>query len=304
MLHIAECQFYITDLCGLSCQHCVSYNDHLWGSHLHCDSQALDQWSRVMSPALISVLGGEPLSHPQLSQWLSAVAQSWPHSSRWITTNGQALLRDSLPVDSWLAGGWNLEITTHIDSVAQSLRQWLSGHSWVRAPSNTTDIGQPHSELWLRGAAATVLTDQPWFHPQPWHQRQGAWHWPGPRQQPELQHQLCPARDCRYWVQGRLYTCAQTALLPRIHGGIATPWVRDLAVDTGLSLEDLAVAQRVHSLSQPQAQCATCDWGPSEGVPVVQQRKIWIKPQATTAATAVESPPSPGDDVEPPSSSS
>jgi hypothetical protein len=256
---LPECQFYITDLCGLSCQGCITYNDRHWGQHIALTEEIrrdLDVWSQHVTFDTISVLGGEPLMHPDLAAWLELIQALWPKVPRWITTNGVRLLDLHDSIRGYLAQGWCLEVSAHTPELYQRLSRDLAPAlelEYLPWDSGCFELLDTVGRVRARVVRSTE------FHTQPWQWQEGEVTWPQGLGDPDEQWLCCPARTCHYMIGSRLYACPQQALLPRISAqGRVTAQHRLLASeDWGLTVAD---QDRVHELQQPRNQCGFCDW--------------------------------------------
>ena len=92
---IRRLDFNIAYACNLACKGCISLSDFdrrgvesLEDIEVQCAT-----WSRILTPNVISVFGGEPLLHPKLVQILKLIRMHWPHTIIRLITNGYLLKR-------------------------------------------------------------------------------------------------------------------------------------------------------------------------------------------------------------------
>jgi hypothetical protein len=88
-------EFYITNVCNLNCPDCNRFNNfafkghHRWADYEH----EYLAWSKKLN--LIEnagIMGGEPLSNPDLPNWMEGISRLWPNVSTYsIATNGTYL---------------------------------------------------------------------------------------------------------------------------------------------------------------------------------------------------------------------
>jgi organic radical activating enzyme len=90
MIHLPNCEFYITHTCNLSCNHCHTFNDLAIGGHYDWTSteHIYRRWAEIMDIARICIMGGEPLTNPHYLEWLTNIAQLWPRAKIIVYTNG------------------------------------------------------------------------------------------------------------------------------------------------------------------------------------------------------------------------
>ena len=90
MFSLDYCEFYITNVCNLNCSRCNRYNNYAFSGHLNWEDHAEEyqQWSKKLNISCIGILGGEPLLNPGLEKWLRGISKLWPTSTIQILTNG------------------------------------------------------------------------------------------------------------------------------------------------------------------------------------------------------------------------
>jgi organic radical activating enzyme len=90
MLNLPYLEFYITHVCNLNCENCNRCNNFNFSGHASWsrDQDRIQQWSQLLELDEIGILGGEPLLHPEFPQWLTGLADLWPHSRIKVITNG------------------------------------------------------------------------------------------------------------------------------------------------------------------------------------------------------------------------
>ena len=90
MLKLDYAEFYITNVCNLACENCNRFNNFAFTGHQHWNDYAdiYAEWAKLINIDTIGILGGEPMLNPDFIQWLTGVADLWPHSRITIVTNG------------------------------------------------------------------------------------------------------------------------------------------------------------------------------------------------------------------------
>lgn len=83
-------EFYITNVCNLTCRGCNRFNNYNFKGHQYWDeyAEAYTQWSKRLDIENIWILGGEPTLHPQLETWVKNLRLLWPNSKISIQSNG------------------------------------------------------------------------------------------------------------------------------------------------------------------------------------------------------------------------
>lgn len=85
-------EFYITNVCNLTCEHCNRFNDHdfrgwqKWSDYESC----YQEWSRYVDFGHVTLLGGEPLLNPTVIDWILGINRIWKKPVH-ILTNGTRL---------------------------------------------------------------------------------------------------------------------------------------------------------------------------------------------------------------------
>lgn len=88
MIHMNALEFYITNVCNLTCDKCRSFNNFDFKGHYEFDREKMLEWSKRLTIDLIAILGGEPTLHPRLWEWVAGLRELWPNSDLQIVTNG------------------------------------------------------------------------------------------------------------------------------------------------------------------------------------------------------------------------
>jgi hypothetical protein len=235
MRHINKLEFYITNVCNLTCEHCNRYNNHDFrGWQRWSDYQAdYNEWGRRVTVDGIVILGGEPLLNPTINDWVRGLNSAFDKSVQ-ILSNGTRLnsvpgLYDALnsfkPGEYFTERNWIGITAHHADDVAQhidAIHKFLQGP--IKDVSATDcygakyafcDTNQTIARLWLTDSFITSNLR------------------PGPgklvNRQIVVSNQLslfnndpiAAHRECTFaaWknyhmIKGRLYKCGPVALMP------------------------------------------------------------------------------------------
>lgn len=67
--------FYITNVCNLTCQNCNRFNNHNFkGWQRWSDYQSnYEQWGKLVELTAITIMGGEPFLNPTLKDWIAGL---------------------------------------------------------------------------------------------------------------------------------------------------------------------------------------------------------------------------------------
>lgn len=85
-------EFYITNVCNLTCEHCNRFNDfnfrgwQRWSDYEHHYAE----WAKYVDFGHITILGGEPLLNPTIIDWVLGINRLWKRHVQ-ILTNATRL---------------------------------------------------------------------------------------------------------------------------------------------------------------------------------------------------------------------
>lgn len=83
-------EFYISHSCNFNCIGCNRFNNYLFSGHELWDSykHVYKKWSERLDLESYNILGGEPMSNPDLIKWIYGLRELWPNADAKIETNG------------------------------------------------------------------------------------------------------------------------------------------------------------------------------------------------------------------------
>ncbi len=90
-LFLKEGNFYITNVCNLTCERCITYNNFKFTGHYKWDEykEMFKEWSKRIDIGMIGLIGGEPFANPDIMQWSFGLKSLWPTTKDFsISTNG------------------------------------------------------------------------------------------------------------------------------------------------------------------------------------------------------------------------
>lgn len=269
--HLPELTFYITDTCGLACKGCITHNELPFANgHLELDPAARERmhtWSRLITVTHIHIIGGEPMSHPRLAQWMQHIQALWPHAERYtIVSNGEHLAQQSQLVCAAWELGWDLEISAHSTATWTAVQSWFAtvSQQFVAPPQHHVAVLAGERTDWYsdsHGQVLMQLSQHTEFYPRRYHVAADHVTWQ-PLTSATQQHALCKGRDCVHMVQGVMYRCPIQATVPRLARQFRVEGTAGLAQqDLGFDpLRDTHLSAWIDSMLQPTPQCSLCDW--------------------------------------------
>ncbi|MGO9312115.1 MAG: radical SAM protein [Syntrophobacteraceae bacterium] len=119
-------ELHLVHSCNLVCESCSHYSNqgHKGVVSLDEADRWMKLWNRRISPQMLSLLGGEPTLHPQLTELLSLARRNWPGAMLRLVTNGFLLHRHpTLP--TFLAGDPNAYVCLSIHHGSQEYLEKL-----------------------------------------------------------------------------------------------------------------------------------------------------------------------------------
>ena len=217
MNRINYVEFYITNVCNLSCSGCNRFNNYKFkGFARWADYEAeYTQWSRELQFGSIGILGGEPLLNVDFMSWVKGIRSLWPNTHIKVTTNGYYLnkvpgLYDYINFDRKTELWVGIHNKMHKEKIMHNIKQLL-----VAPLSYEFNNDNPYQEyMWVtdsNGVRVKVEYNW-WFH-------QGAivttetgktLHNSDVRKA----YNICHSKTCHHLMNGKLYKCGAVALFP------------------------------------------------------------------------------------------
>lgn len=111
---IDRLDFNVAYACNLGCKGCISLSDfdRRGVEPIESIQQQCELWSKVLTPRVITIFGGEPLIHPHIHQAISLVRQYWPGATIRLITNGY-LLKNHDPSSWFEYSPFELQVSIH-----------------------------------------------------------------------------------------------------------------------------------------------------------------------------------------------
>ena len=120
---IDKLEFYITNVCNLTCSGCNRYNNYKFAGWENWEDyeKIFERWAEKIDIIKPVILGGEPLLNPTINKWVEGISRIWPnHYSPQIQSNGTRIdLVDGLyescrKANTWLREGDTLRTATPV----------------------------------------------------------------------------------------------------------------------------------------------------------------------------------------------
>jgi len=129
---IDKLEFYITNVCNLTCSGCNRYNNYKFAGWEDWDKYEpiFERWAEKIDIIKPVILGGEPLLNPSINKWVEGIQRLWPdHYSPQIQSNGtridlvKGLYEACRAANTWI--GISLHSLDDKEAVFSRIRNYL-----------------------------------------------------------------------------------------------------------------------------------------------------------------------------------
>jgi hypothetical protein len=126
-------EFYITNVCNLTCTNCNRFNNYKFGGYQAWSDykHEYQHWAKHVKLQGITLLGGEPLLNPTINQWVAGINDCWNQGVE-VLTNGTRLnhvpgLYETMAANpaNWI--GISLHNINDLDCCFAEIKQFLRG---------------------------------------------------------------------------------------------------------------------------------------------------------------------------------
>lgn len=163
MITLPFAEFYITNVCDLACENCNRFNNFKRTGRIDFDRAVYEDWSKRIDVERFSIIGGEPLNHPRLHEYIKGIRNLWPNADMCITSNGLAINRSKHLYEYCVANNCSLEISLHdVDHIDKLIWEQIehfklyNGRNWKTRTEIIPQVGIDGEEFDIE---ATVITD-------------------------------------------------------------------------------------------------------------------------------------------------
>jgi hypothetical protein len=127
-------EFYITNVCNLSCRGCNRFNNYnfkghqLWADH----ATAYEAWAKRLDLPRITIIGGEPTLNPDLELWAMNLRRLWPDAVIMVQTNGTYQRPEH--IDFWGKHNIGYGVSLHDPKTTDEIRErWKHRAGFIEA---------------------------------------------------------------------------------------------------------------------------------------------------------------------------
>jgi len=218
---IDRLEFYITNVCNLTCSGCNRYNNYKFAGHwTWAEAEPiLTQWAERIEIRHPVILGGEPLLNADIVSWINGIRRLWPRlSGVQIQSNGTRLdlvpgLYEALEPDqgNWI--GISLHSAEHQEPLFERIQNFLKppikitqdpndriGSRWQFIDAHQRKVHVWANDTFVNSNIIELANG-----------RYGLYN-----SDPDLAHENCTFRRFKnyHMIRGRIYKCGPVALMP------------------------------------------------------------------------------------------
>lgn len=276
MAHMQNLEFYITNVCNLTCDKCRSFNNYDFKGHYEFDREKMLQWSKRLTIDVIAILGGEPTLHPRLWEWVAGLRELWPDSRLQIVTNGTHFRKIKNFHQQLVKYNCKLQVSVHGNHFRKQLAQDIYdtfgeikftryGRFMDEQPTwgHWSEFeGDEHTNsLWFETDSGVVIEIQNGnnFQDICFVDNDFNLH----ESDPKIAHKNCGISRCHHMIDNKIFKCSIMGLLPEFlkQQGKDTS---HLTPYTPLEPEGLT-QESIENLKNWIPQCSICPEGNSHG---------------------------------------
>lgn len=217
---IPSLEFYITNVCNLTCQGCNRFNNYKFSGFQRWTEyeKIYTQWATELEIQHIGILGGEPLLNPEFMLWLGGIRALWPQAGISVVTNGYRLnMIDGLydfmlrhKVNTWLSVG--IHNKKHKQNILDNVKNFLKEP--IKFEFNNNDIYREYMIATDANGVQLKVEYNWWFHQGALIKDPNAMKFTLHQSDVTKAHAICHSKTCHHFMNGKLYKCGAVALFP------------------------------------------------------------------------------------------
>jgi organic radical activating enzyme len=248
----------VTQACNLCCEGCSNYSDLSHKGYVSWEQARGDisSWLERVDIPDFGILGGEPLMHPQIEDWILGVRELMPKTQIRFTTNG-LMLKEKFHIVKLLEeiGNCVFKITVHRNdsNVNWAIDKITNSYNW-----------QPITEF---GINRYTTGNRFRFHVKRpdvfWKTHIGTYEDMKPHHSsPAEAFKICTQSTCPLLYQGRIYECSSNGLLRDVLERMNWPnqeeWLPYLGNGIGSDCDDQKLLDFIDNFGKPHSMCGMC----------------------------------------------
>lgn len=244
--------------CNLKCHGCTTFSDlHHKGYVPWCDAkQWLQNWIKRIELDAVGIIGGEPLIHPQINDYLIGLREILPNAQIRFVTNGLLLDKHWEIIELLnLLGNSVLKITYHLSNTKLDsiIDRVFNSYQWQ--PINEYNIDRWVNECGMRfqinKPSVFFKTFKNSYNDMMPHDNN-----------PVDAFEICVQKKCPILLNGKIWKCGTSALTPQILERFDNPnlnmWKPYMIQGLTDSCSDVELQQFVNNFGKPNAICRQC----------------------------------------------
>lgn len=272
MHQIGRLDLNIAYACNLACKGCLSLSDFdRKGVMPYKDIiKSIDTWKEKITPAILTMFGGEPLLHHKLFDIIKYVKKVWPDVTVRLITNGYLLSRRDPAV--WFDfAPFEIQVSVHRldheDMITKNILSIIKQRSdWSIVKTSDGEEGPHHMYEWQRPGMKI------------WKGKFGKFVIPYDQKDnklvpfnsnPAKAHAICGNPNVPVMYKNKLFKCAPIANLldlPNTKGFEYTP------IDIQGN-----IAKFVNAIGKPESICSMCPESKSHSIDHYQKGEVHVK---------------------------
>jgi len=252
-------EFYITNVCNLSCSNCRTFNNFVFRGHYKFCAELYQPWAEILNLKNIEILGGEPTLNPMLREWIIGIRNLWPDTEINLVTNGTRLRPLKWLHDVASEYKINIKISAHSQDIRPTIVDEVFsafGHCKLIGRKRQFDNGGPVNCVEIISNKGVKILFQSYEHFQisPFRNKQFEFY----NSDPEKAHRNCKIANCHHMIDGRLYKCGFVSTAAEFFAQHNRPVPNLLQQYRPLSAEDVTSQQVLDKFQKHIPQCSLC----------------------------------------------
>lgn len=251
-------EIMVTQACNLSCEGCSNYSDlpHKGFVPWLKGKKDISKWLERVDIPDFGIMGGEPLMHPHIEDWILGVRELLPNSQIRFTTNG-AMLEKKFHVVKLLEqiGNCVLKITVHqqdqeLENVIDRVQKM---YDWIPINEFGVDRYTTSNKFRFHVRRPDVF----------WKPYQNDYVNMMPHQSiPHQAFEICYQQTCPLLYQGKIYKCSNNGLLRSTLEKVGKPnwesWQPYLNDGISPDCSDEDLQSFLNNFGKPHKVCGMC----------------------------------------------
>lgn len=203
-------EFYITNVCNLSCDHCHTFNNYKFKGHFNFEESLYQPWADNVDLGYFEIIGGEPTMHPNLKEWMRGLRALWPTTEGILVTNGTYLSQVKNLHELAAEYQYTLRITAHSEGLKSLIADQIFS---TFGDCEVLPIEQKnHVKLKTKLGVNLIVQSYNLFQVSPFKNSDFEFY----NSDPVIAHENCMLRTCVRMIDGKLYKCGLVATGPEL----------------------------------------------------------------------------------------